>query len=544
MIAGATALATALGLLLPAVGPADSAAAGAAPTTAAAADPRPNIVLVVVDDFSMDLLSTMRQAKVMRRNGASYRHSYVVDSRCCPSRASLLTGQYPHQTGVLGNVDAPSPEGPTGGYAAFEAHGNYERSVNVQLQGAGYTTGFVGKYLNGYVGRTLPPGWSWWRAIIGDAYDGWGFRSTIVRDGALQVRQHPAPPASASEARKDRAYAGRVTRDMAVRFIQSHRDDPAPYFLEVAPYASHSRVTTGGAYPGDPLFPPAFRDRRGDTCGERPCGRLDARDLPGFADPQYDNVPRYANGEPAPQWRKAANPPATRLTRDLRNRARMAQSINRLLARVLDNVDRNTYVMLTSDNGFHLGQHRLGRGKGTPFTSDVRVPLLVVGPGVTPGVRGEVVSNIDLAPTFEELAGLTPAPYRSGWSLVPTFDNPSLNRRDTTFFVHADLPKEGSADDPDAPFDSSLKRIPSYTAVRTRGALLVRFDLDPTRDGVDHAWEYYDYSRVKWEKTNTYGRPAHAAEIERLASKIERFDDCSAAVRNDAVPAECRSLTQ
>ncbi len=545
-IAAATGLVATLGLLLPAVGQAESVAAGAAPTTAAvaAADPRPNIVLVVVDDFSMDLLSTMRHAREMRRTGASYRHSFVVDSRCCPSRASLLTGQYPHQTGVLGNVDTPSPEGPTGGFAAFEAHGNFERSVNVQLKASGYTTGFVGKYLNEYSGQTRPPGWSSWRAIIGGAYDGWGFRSTIIRDGALQVREHPTPPESANEARKDRAYAGRVTKEMAVRFIRSHRDDPAPYFLAVAPYAAHSRVTSGGAYPGDPLFPPAFRDRSGDGCGEQRCRRLDARDLPGFADPQGDNRPRYANGEPARQWRRAVNPPAARLTSDLRNRARMAQSIDRLLARVLDTVDRNTYVLLTSDNGLHLGQHRLGRGKGTPFTSDVRVPLLVVGPGVRPGARDEVVSNIDLAPTFEDLAGLTPAPYRSGWSLVPTFGNPGLNRRDATFIEHVDVPREDSTADPDVPFDSAIKSVPSYTAVRTRGALLVRFDLDPTRDGVDHAWEYYEYSRVNWEKTNKYGRSAHAARIERLTRKIERFDACTASVRNDVVPAECRSITE
>ena len=100
-----------------------------------------------------------------------------------------------------------------------------------------------------------------------------------------------------------------------------------------------------------------------------------------------------------------------------------------------------------------------------------------------------------------------------------------------------------TADDPDGPFEST-KRVPSYTAVRTRSALLVRFDLDPTSAGVDYAWEFYDYSRFDWEKTNTYGRPGSAAQIERLTRKLSQFDACSTFVRGDAVPEECRNITQ
>ena len=105
----------------------------------------PSIVLVLMDDFSLELLETMRNAQRMRETGASYPHSYVVDSLCCVSRASIFTGQYPHQTGVLTNTaNTPNPVGPIGGWEAFEANGNAERSVNVRLQQAGYTTGFIG----------------------------------------------------------------------------------------------------------------------------------------------------------------------------------------------------------------------------------------------------------------------------------------------------------------------------------------------------------------------------------------------------------------
>lgn len=544
LAAVATALVAAPGLTLPAGGP--TASAGAT-VGLPLSDPRPSIVLVVADDFSMDLLATMRNAREMRRTGAFYRHSFVVDSRCCPSRVSLFTGQYPHQTGVYVNERATlSDLGPIGGFEAFAAHGNAERSVNVRLQQSGYTTGYVGKYLNGYSGQWLPPGWSWWRAIVGSAYEGWGFRTTRLSGESLTRREHPAPPPSASEARKDRAYAGRVATRMALRFIDSHRGDPAPYFLQVSPYAVHSRINPG-TYQGDPLFPPAFRDRGWRSCGARACTDLDARDLPGFGDRQGDNAPRYADGEPAADWRRGSRGPTARqLTRDLQNRARMAQSIDRLLGRILDAVGPDTYVIFTSDNGFHLGQHRLGRGKGTPFTSDVRVPLLVVGPGVRRGTRTEVVSNLDLAPTFEALAGLGRAPYRSGWSLVPTLRHPTIERRGTTFFEHLSVPSSetGASTDPDVPFDTSIRRIPSYVAVRTRTALLARFDLDPTHSGVDHAWEFYDYRRRDWEQTNEYGRERHAERIQRLTDRLEQFEACSTVVRDDPVPAECRALTQ
>ena len=146
-------------LLVPTVGPSRPQPPGSA--AAATAPRRPSVVLVVLDDLSMDLLRTMRSARAMRQRGASYRHSYVVDSLCCVSRASTFTGQYPHQTGVRTNVSETSdPADPVGGWPAFQRFGNPGRSVNVRLHGAGYTTGYVGKYLNEYEykpGGPVPP---------------------------------------------------------------------------------------------------------------------------------------------------------------------------------------------------------------------------------------------------------------------------------------------------------------------------------------------------------------------------------------------------
>ena len=159
--------------------------------------------------------------------------------------------------------------------------------------------------------------------------------------------------------------------------------------------------------------------------GALPCGRLGVRDLPGYADPRGDNRPRLADGRPGPDW--LAEPRGMRpavAVAALRNRARMTQSADRLVQRILDTVGKDTYVILTSDNGFHLGQVGLALGKGTPYSPDVQVPLLVVGPGVPAGSRGELATNLDLAPTLEDLAGLTPERFRSGVSLVPSLRDP------------------------------------------------------------------------------------------------------------------------
>jgi len=227
----------------------------------------------------------------------------------------------------------------------------------------------------------------------------------------------------------------------------------------------------------------------------------------------------------------------------MRNRARMAQSVDRMLGRILSTVDDNTYVVLTSDNGFHLGQHGLSMGKGTAYASDIQVPLLVVGPGVPPGPRQDLVSNVDLAPTFEDLAGLHPPAYRSGHPLTPSLRDPAAVTGDYAFVEHTW--SLSPAMDPDRPFTAhGLDVIPSYVAVRSRNALLVRDDLDPSWSGTDYAYEFYDYSTDPWERTNQYGDPRYADQIAILMGKLAQFDRCSSSVGADPVRGDCRELTR
>ena len=521
---------------------------------------RPNIVFVLMDDFSLDLLPTMRSARVMARRGASYENAFVVDSLCCVSRSATFTGQYPHQTGVLTNTsDLSTGRGPLGGWRGFAGHGNQARTFAVGLQESGYVTGYVGKYLNGYEVRSrrqllppVPPGWSDFRAIFGTAYDGWDFQGTrTTSKGATVLRSWPAPPKSASRKKRDRAYAGTVIGHLAMKFLRERRDDPRPFFLEVAPYAPHGRIEDRPAYAGESLFPAAFRDQPGGShrlgdCGLVACRHLTIADLPGFGDRRGDNRPSsrrrpqdfaVEHRPPDPHDVAGADQPA---------RPGADGSVDRPAGAADPRTvpTTNTYVVLTSDNGFHLGQLGLLRGKGTAYDADTHVPLLVVGPGVVPGPREAMVSNIDLAPTFEQLAGLDPPAYRSGISVAPTLFDPSFALQDYVFFEHTNSRGRPGAD-PDRAFTGGgLNVIPSYVAVRSRTALLVRNDLDRRWTRHRYAYEFYDYTRRRWEKTNQYADPAHAAEVATLMAKLDEWDSCWHARDDEPVPAECRTLTQ
>jgi len=114
-------------------------------TPLASSPHRPNIVFVLTDDLSMDLLRYMPAVQTLAARGMTFNNYFVSDSLCCPSRASIFTGDFPHDTRVFTN------NGPHGGMAAWIGHGDQRRTFNVALQKAGYRTAMMGKYINGYL---------------------------------------------------------------------------------------------------------------------------------------------------------------------------------------------------------------------------------------------------------------------------------------------------------------------------------------------------------------------------------------------------------
>jgi arylsulfatase A-like enzyme len=457
------------------------AAVGALDTAKAhGAARRPNIVFVLTDDLSWDLVRYMPQVRRMRRDGMTFRQFVVSDSLCCSSRATILTGEFPHNTRVLGNTR------PNGGYWAFRKHGALGRTVAIALHHAGYRTALWGKYLNGYhpylAGRD--PGWDDWLASS-YAYSGFGYQ--VSDNGHPMIAGY-----------RPRDYVTDVLRRRAVRFIRANAGRH-PFFATVSTYAPHTPYT------------PAPRHERLFRRLQMPHGRA------------FDAQPRHPPAWLGRRSRVRARQRA-RLQRVFRMRARSVQAVDEMIGRIratlrTTHVARNTYLVFTSDNGFHLGQHRLTEGKRTAFDHDVRVPLIVVGPGVPRGrVTRALAGTVDLAPTFEHWAQAPRDPARDGRSLSAILRGRRPQRWRTALLIeHTD----GGvvAGDPDAQGWAQGKPS-SYTALRTRRTTYVEY--------ANGDREFYDRRHDPAEVNNRAGRLGRA-RLARLHAALARFRRCRGA---------------
>ncbi|TYB59075.1 sulfatase [Nonomuraea sp. PA05] len=507
-------MAVALAVVLVMGSVASQAGAGAG---AAGMKKRPNIIFFLVDDMSADLLPYMDVVSGLAKNGATFSDYYVSNSLCCPSRASMFTGQFPHNTGVATNKGSDG-----GGYQAFEKHEG--RTYAVALDQAGYRTGYLGKYINEYpvpAGYHVPVGWDEWHVAAGGGYSEFKYQLTrYIKEETAQDK--PLDPSGGK-------YLTDELGQRAVDFIErSRRHAPGePFFLQVSPFSPHSRI---GAKTGDkePRFPPARRDRpknqfpagefpHGD-CGGPDCAGIDVAALPAF-DEDTSDKPSWVRREPLGAG------VIKELRKDFRDRIRMVQSVDDMVERVLGALSaeeqRNTYVVFTSDNGFHLGQHRLLRGKSTAYDHDVRVPLLVKRPAV--GRPGDVTvdaiaQNVDLFATFLDMAGVRGEP-RDGRSLLRLIEGHKVKGwRDAALIEHVkpdpDAPGEPDpdAEEPQAPANPGP---PSYAAVRTAGELYVEYEGEARP-------EYYDTVADPHQETND---PANARTGE-LATVLDRLAGC------------------
>ncbi len=390
------ALVLALGALL-------TLAAGSTAPAVPLQDARPNIVVIETDDQTVEALRVMANVdRMLVREGARFDSSFASYPLCCPSRATLLTGQYAHNHGVLGN------QPPNGGYVALD----HRNTLPVWLQRAGYQTAFVGKYLNGYGERSrteIPPGWSDWNAALRAP----GTRSLqylgfdLNENGVLST--YPRSQAS---------YQTDVFTEKAVDQIWQHAGSGSPFFLWLAYFAPHS----GGPFEADDKRAP------GVMTNPRPAARH--RDAfagePFLPPPSFDE--RDVSDKP-PAARRPRLTPAqiTAIEESYEQRLESLLAVDEGVAQIVGALSEagvlaNTLIVFTSDNGFMQGEHRLtpDRGKGSAYEPSVRVPLVLRGPGIAGGRRvQETVSNVDLAPTILSAARATPGLRLDGRSLLP-----------------------------------------------------------------------------------------------------------------------------
>jgi arylsulfatase A-like enzyme len=417
----------------------------------------PNIVFILTDDLSLDLLQYMPHVLEMQKEGVTFNNYFVTDSLCCPSRSSIFTGRFPHDTGVFRNA------GNDGGYRVFRDRGNERVTFAVSLSAAGYRTAMLGKYLNGYVPAIDPasPGWSHW-TVAGFGYP--EFNYNLNEDGTL-----------VHYGKKSEDYLTDVLSRLAKRFINDSAD--TPFFIEVATFAPHAPYTPAprdaGAFPG-----------------------LKAPRTPSFnAEPDED----------APNWLRDKPPLSdadiNTIDRDYRKRAQSVLAIDKMIGEIEEAVNKigqenNTYFIFSSDNGYHMGEHRLMPGKMTAFDTDIHVPLIVTGPDVPAGQTvDELVENIDLCPTITELAGAkTPADV-DGRSLVQLLQGKDVDDWRTAVLIEHHKPLSDSMGDPDAAPNNS-GNPPTYEAIRTPTSVYVEYETDEK--------EFHDLGSDPDELYNTY----------------------------------------
>lgn len=326
---------------------------------------RPNIVLVLTDDQSVESVAHMPFVS-SRRDWTVFDNAFVNVAVCCPSRASILSGQYSHHTGVERN---------NAGERFRDA-----ASLGTWLKGGGYRTALMGKYLNGYPwGRDgyVPPGWDEWLAFGRVGY----FDYTLVDDGRTVSRG--SAPAD---------YSTDVLARRAARFVAAA---PNPFFLVVAPFAPHGPRTAA----------PRHRSAFEQTALPRPRS-LNERDV-----------------SDKPAWVRALGPrDEAAMEKQRRKQYRSLLAVDDLVrdlfaALEAEDVLDDTVFVFTTDNGYSFGEHRHVR-KTCPYEECVHVPLLVRYPGGSGPVR-QLVQNVDLASTFADLAGVVPSVSQDGRSLVP-----------------------------------------------------------------------------------------------------------------------------
>ena len=361
---------------------------------APAPDPRPNILVVLTDDQTLDTLSSdppampWLQAQIEDPAGhwIWFPNAIVSTPLCCPSRATILTGRYDTQTGVRDNLEGQ----------VFDD----SNTLPVWLQRGGYTTGLVGKYLNNYPWggpSFVPPGWDRWFAKE-NADESTAYYDYDVADQGY-VRHYGAVAD---------VYATDVLGDAANAFLEQAPSD-RPWFLYFAPNAPHLPWIPAPRYADvssmqPPPMPPLAE--MNDVAGKPAYVRVQAPRT-------QQDLERYQQD-------------------DLRERA-MLRSVDDEMRLMLTTIaergelDRTVIVFLT-DNGYDFGLHRL-EGKRYPYEPSLGVPFAIRAPWATAGTDRSLVSNVDLAATIADLAGVAPGLPQEGISLAPALRGEPLAPR-------------------------------------------------------------------------------------------------------------------
>jgi arylsulfatase A-like enzyme len=420
----------------------------------------PNVILILADDLDRTVYYRSSLDSAWTPEGTSFTNALATTSLCCPSRASIFRGQYAHNTGLVNNIN----QEPGGGARFFRRSGLEDETLATLLQDGGYETWFGGKYLNGYEDAGgwegyVPPGWNSWQAYLNER--------TVNRGGVVvSPMDH---------------YTDWLSGE-AVRFIEDRQGSTRPFFMQISAWDTHSPLRVPGrhryAYPhAQAPRPPSFNE---------------------------------ADVSDKPDWvaEKSALRPEEIARFDRHQAARMRsaltlEDLSRSVVAALSRTDQqdDTYVIFTSDNGFHMGLHRVRGAKWTPYMEAHEIPFTVRGPGVPHDKSfDDLVTNTDIAPTVLDLAGLSAPEWMDGSSFAPFLDGTAPETWRSSVLI------EG--------VKGTYYERPAYAGVRREDEVYVEYGSGDK--------EYYDLTKDPHQLVN---RPEAAPRS--MEEGLGALEDCS-----------------
>ena len=438
---------------------------------------RPNIVVILTDDQperSLDAMPKL-QERVVRR-GLRFENFLVNDPICCPSRVTILQGQYRHNHQLPGQI--------RGCALPFFERGEHRHSIGALLKEAGYRTSFIGKYLNRYEQYLEAVGPD---AELGGIMLGWDDYHLSVDRAFWEFEVHSnGEVESFPREGRDPVHQTDVFSHYATRFIAQSATAHEPFFLFVSTDAPHwpaqpaLRHQNKFSEEGVPRVPSFDEDTSDKTA---------LRNKPPFDDEAIEQLDAG--------WRRVIQSLA---------------GVDDLVGRLLDALDQHglsetTYVFFLSDHGVHSGEHRVFSGKGTPYEESVSAPFVVSGPGVREGaVAKELVANVDLLPTWLSLAGARVPERADGRSLDALLHSAEAPQDWRDAFLL------------ESPYETR-NEVPRFVALRTDRYKWIEFE--------GGGRELFDLAKDPYELENIAGSAEHREVERQLASRLDDLIGCS-----------------
>jgi arylsulfatase A-like enzyme len=400
--------------------PAAAAAASASPQTATGG--RPNVILVISDQFRWDCIGAMGLNPMnltpnldqMAARGVLFRNAICNQPVCAPARASIFTGQYPSKHGVWKN--------------AFGLAENAATLATVMKQ-AGYSTNYIGKW---HLARPEGATAAETRGAVKAGHRG-GFADLWLAANALELTSH--------------AYEGDLfdNDDRPVHFANRYRadfmTDRAQAFLRSPTAKSPFLLTLS--------YLEVHHQNDKDTF-----------------DPPKEFAGRYPNPFVPPDLRPLPGSWPSQIADYYACVAKMDEIVGTLRKTLVETGnDKNTIVMFTSDHGNHF-RTRNAEYKRSPHESSIHIPLIVEGPGFNRGIEiSELVSQVDFAPTLLAAAGLTVPATMQGHSVLPLLDRRTEGWRNEVFFEMSEFVTGRGLRTPQYTYAAAAPRVPGWQAV-------------------------------------------------------------------------------